>query len=170
MLQELFAIFPRQTERLNVRNAKTRDDSPQNDHVFVGELSFHNDVLRPVHQLLEREFVMKISSDPIGYRLLTNQHGPILHFLMTLIHRVFFVDLDQVVVVVIDLLPEAQCSLLRVDFFQITCSPAKPTNYVELAPSASGQLIPVAKLFLVLRPGAHSSSLSVPRPMRYLMS
>jgi uncharacterized protein YjeT (DUF2065 family) len=80
----------------------------------------------------------------------------ILRFLMPLIYRELFMRLDQLALLVVDLLPEAQGRFLRVYFFEIAGTPSLPPYYFSpVAASAFRQVFPAAEFLLVLRSRAH---------------
>ena len=115
------------------------------------QFAIHQRVLRPINQLHDSNVVMKISCDLIGDGLLGDRHETFLHFLMILIHRVFLVNLDQLSSIVVNLLPEANCGFIRVNFLQVTRQPAEAARHIEaIAPATAGQLVPLTELLLVL--------------------
>jgi len=75
---------------------------------------------------------------------------------MTLIHRVFFMSLDQLALVVINFLPEAQRGFIRIHYLAITRLPAEPArDFKPITPSAAGQFIPMPEFLFVLNTRAH---------------
>ncbi len=66
------------------------------------------------------------------------------------VYRVFLVNLDQLAVLIVDLLPEARRRLLSVYFFDVASLPAQaPLDLVPIAPTAVRELFPLTKDALV---------------------
>src|SRR6476620_7841568 len=97
---------------------------------------------------------MQISFQLMRYHFSRQLHCLILLNLpMAFIHRVLFMDLNKCTMIVVDLLPDSHCFFVDINLFQVTCFPAVPTYNLEpIAPTAIGQLLPVAEFALVLRP------------------
>jgi hypothetical protein len=90
---------------------------------------------------------------------------------MTCVNGVFLMNFDQDTLVIVNLLPESQCCLVRVDLFPVACSPAIPPDHIKpIQPTPIGQFFPLAEFSFILRPGAQVLSpysiLSRPRQSR----
>ena len=162
--EKFFAVFPREAEGAHIGNAKTGNDGRKGLGVALGKLAVHHGVLGPIHQLRQRDLVVKIPGDFVSDGLLCDCHGCILHFLVAFIHREFLMRLDQFALVVVYLLPEAQGGFARVHFLEIPRQPAQPACHIQpVTPSAAGQFIPLAELLFVLRSRTHLASSCNPR-------
>jgi hypothetical protein len=70
--------------------------------------------------------------------------------LMAGIHRVFDMALDKYAMLIVDLLPETYCVLVRIDLFEISGCPASASlQFVPVTTSTTGKLFPGAKLLLI---------------------
>jgi hypothetical protein len=73
--------------------------------------------------------------------------------LMAGIHRVFDMALDKFSMLIVDLLPETYCVLVRIDLFEISGCPASASlQFIPVTTSTTGKLFPSAKLALILSP------------------
>jgi len=89
LVEQCFAIFPSQAEGSHIGHAETGNDGRKSLGIPLGKLAIHQRKLRPIHQLRQRNFVMKICGDLVGDGFLGYRHGGILHALMAFITGYF---------------------------------------------------------------------------------
>src|SRR5712691_12183557 len=88
----------------------------------------------------------------------------LLNLLVTFIHRIFFMDFNKLILIVVNLLPESYRILVGIDFFYIASFPAAtPCNLEPVPPASAWQFLPGTKFSLVLWPGAQASYSPTPR-------
>src|SRR6478672_9557247 len=86
----------------------------------------------------------------------------ILRFPMPLIHRMFLMRLNELAMLVVDLLPKAQCRFICVHFLHVAGAPALAAGNVSpIAAPALRQVFPSAELPLVLRSSSHRRTPSI---------
>jgi hypothetical protein len=159
LVEEFLAVVPRQAEGAHVGHAETGNNGRKYFGVTSGKLAVQQGVLRPIHQLRERGLVMEIRGDFVGDGLFRDRHDGILHLFVSFIHREFFMRLNQLPLVIVNLLPETHRGFFRIHFLEITRVPSKPARYIQtITPSATGQCLPTAKLLFILTAGAHFSA------------
>ena len=62
-------------------------------------------------------------------------------------------SLDKHSMLIVDLLPETHCVLVRIDLFEISGCPASASlQFIPVTTSTTGKLFPSAKLALILSP------------------
>lgn len=131
LVEEVFAVFPRQAECANVGDPDSGNYCGQGCCVIFLKVAVEQCAFCPVDEDFERNLVVEIRGDLFGGDLFRDGHGIILHLAVARIHRVFLVDLNQAPLVIIDFLPEFECAFCRVDLFQVACEPARPTGDIE---------------------------------------
>ena len=107
LVEQLLAVFPSEAEGTYIRNPETGDRKGKCLGIPFGELTVIQCALRPIHQLVQGDLVVKIGGDLSGDGLFRDRHDLILDFLVAFIYRELFVRLDPCTLVVVNFLPEA---------------------------------------------------------------
>jgi hypothetical protein len=89
LAEQLLAIFPSEAEGAHICHAETGDDGRNCRGIAFGKLAIHHGVLSPIHQLRQRNLVVKIRGNLVGNDLFRDRHVCILYFLMAFIHGDF---------------------------------------------------------------------------------
>jgi hypothetical protein len=125
-VEKFLAVVPRQAEDAHVGHAETGNNGRKYFGITFGKLAVHHGVLCPIHQLRERDLVVEIRGDFVGNGLFRDRHNGILHLFVSFIHREFFMRLNQLSLVVVNLLPETHRGFFRIHFLEITRLPTMP--------------------------------------------
>ena len=137
-LENTLAIFPCESKCPHVSQTETRYCITYSVVVCRFKVVFHHGSIRPCHELIQGNLMVQIGCDLMRYSFTREWHSVILlNLLMTCVDRIFLMDFDKLILIVVNFLPEPYCILVRVDLFHVARFPTVSPCYLEPVPSTS---------------------------------